>query len=115
MKNKLFLAIMVMASLLFIATGASAQYCLECGYQGAAGIRSQQENQEMAPATSGDQEGIQEFVPAVPTVQGGIEEMSPAGVGGITGQKESHENSAQFAKDREVCGYCSMFERGGFP
>jgi hypothetical protein len=115
MKNQLFIAMMVMASLLFIATGASAQYCLTCGFQGAAGIWSQQENQEMAPATSGEQEGTLEFAPAVPAHREGIEEMSPTGVGGITGLNEAHENSAQFAKDRGVCGYCSVFERGGFP
>lgn len=115
MKNKLFLAMMMMASLLFIATGASAQYCLTCGYQGAAGVWAQQQNQEMAPTTSGKQEGAQEFVPAVPATQEGREEMVAAGAAGMAGLNEAHENSAQFAKDRGVCGFCSVFERGGFP
>lgn len=115
MKNQLFIAMMLMASLLFIATGASAQYCLTCGYQGAAGIRAQQENQELAPTGSGEREGAGEFLPAVPATQEGNDQMSAAGVEGMTGLKDAHENAAQFGTGRDLCGYCSTFERAGFP
>ena len=115
MKNQLFIAMTVMASLLFIASGASAQYCLTCGPQGAAGIWAQEHNQEMAPTSSGGQEGRWEFVPAVPANQEGEKGMVAAGVAGMTGLKDAHENAAQFGKGRELCGYCSVFERAGFP
>jgi hypothetical protein len=115
MKNKLFIAMMMMASLLFVATGASAQFCPECSYQGAVGITAHQGKQELTPAASGEQEGTQEFMPAVPATREGSAEMTAAGAAGITGQMDTHENAAQFTKGREVCGYCSAFERGGFP
>jgi hypothetical protein len=115
MKNKLFIAMMMMASLLFIATGASAQYCPTCGYQGAAGITAHQSNEELTPAASGEQTRTQEFMPAVPATQEGSEQMVAAGAAGVTGEKDAHENSARFTNGRELCGYCSVFERGGFP
>jgi hypothetical protein len=115
MKNQLFIAMMVMASLLFIATGASAQYCLTCGPEGAAGVWWQEHHQEMAPAASGERQGTQEIVPAVPATREGSDKMTAAGAAGMTGLKDAHDNAAQFATGRELCGYCSLFERGGFP
>jgi hypothetical protein len=115
MKNQLFIAMMVMASLLFIATGASAQYCLTCGDQGAAGVWAQQHNQELAATASGAQEGTQEFVPAAPATQEGGEEMVAAGAAGMGWLQYAHDNAAQFTTSRERCGYCSLFERAGFP
>ena len=116
MKNLLFIAMMVLASLLFIATGASAQYCStflpSCHWQEAAGMRAHQEARD---TTSGEQQGTGEFMLAAPATQEGSEEMTAAGAGRITGQMGANENSAQFTKGREVCGYCSVFERGGFP
>jgi hypothetical protein len=110
---------MILASLLFIANGASAQYCStflpSCHWQEAAGIRLQQENQELAPTASGEQEGTQEFVPAVPATRESSDEISAAGAAGMTGLKDVHENAAQFGTGRELCGYCSIFERAGFP
>jgi hypothetical protein len=107
MKNQLFMAMMVMASLLFIATGASAQYCLTCGPQGAAGVWWQQHHQEMAPAASGERQETQEFVPASPA----SEEMSLAREKTITGldaaPRRTHEDYG--------VNYSSQFERGGLP
>ena len=113
MKSQLLIALMAMASLLFIATGASAQYCStflpSCQWQESAGIKLQQENQ-MGLTASGEQ-----FVPAVPATQEGNEQMSAAGAAGMTGIKDARENAAQFATGRELCGYCSRFDRAGFP
>ena len=103
MKNQLFIAMMVMASLLFIATGASAQHCAGCTYERTPYLTS---------AGSDQQEGAQEFLPAAPATEEGKEEMVAAGA---TGLKDAHENAAQFGTGRELCGYCSVFERAGFP
>ncbi len=119
MKNLLLTMMMVLASLLFIATGASAQYCStflpSCHWQEAQGMRAHQEAKELRATTSGDQQGAGEFMLAVPATKEGSEEMTAAGTGRITGQMDVNENSAQFTKGREICGYCSVFERGGFP
>ena len=115
MKNQLFITMMVMASLLFIATGASAQYCLTCGDQGAAGVWAQQHNQELAATASAEQEGTQEFMPAAAATQAGGEEMVAAGAAERGWLQYAHDNAAQFATGRERCGYCSAFERPGFP
>ncbi len=115
MKNQLFIAMMVVASLVLIATGASAQYCLTCGPQGAAGVWWQQHQQEMAPTASGEGEGGGELLPAVPANREGTDEMTAAGTARMTRLKDAHEKAAQFTTGREVCGYCSLFERAGFP
>ncbi len=115
MKNQLFIAMMMMASLLFIATGASAQYCLTCGPEGAAGVWWQEHHQEMAATASGERQGTQEFVPAIPATREGAEELVTAGATEMTGLKIAHEMAAQFGTGRERCGYCSIFERAGFP
>ncbi len=107
MKNQLFIAMMLMASLLFIATGVSAR--------GPSLISLQPEKQELTPAASGEREGAGEFILAVPATQEGIGEMMPAGAAGMTGLKDAHKNAAQFTKGHELCGYCSVFERAGFP
>jgi hypothetical protein len=106
MKNQLFIAMMLMVSLLFIATGASAQYCAGCTYE---------RSPYLTAAGSGEQQGTQEFVPAVPATEEGREEMVAVGAAGMTGLRDAHENAAQFATGRELCGYCSVFERAGFP
>jgi hypothetical protein len=115
MKNQLFIAMMVMASLLFIAAGAGAQYCLTCGPQGAAGVWWQQHHKELAPTTSYKQERAQEFMPAVPGTREGREEMAAAGAAGMRGLNDARENAGQFTTGRALCGYCSLFERAGFP
>ena len=78
MKNQLLIAMMALASLLFIANGASAQYCAACSYQGAAGITGERGNEEMTPATSGNTVGNVEIVPATPRHEQ-AEEFTPAG------------------------------------
>jgi hypothetical protein len=79
MKNLLLIAMMALASLLFIANGASAQYCSSflpsCHYQLKAGERG---NEEMTPATSGTENGNGEFMPAAPR-QEQAEEFTAAG------------------------------------
>ena len=79
MKNLLFVAMMILGSLLFIANGASAQYCQECSYQGAAGITGERGNEEMNSATSGNTVGNVEIVPAAPSKEQATEEFTPAG------------------------------------
>ncbi len=106
MKKQLYMAIMVMASLLFIAAGASAQYCAGCTYERSPYLQS---------AGSGEQGATEEFVPAIPATEEGKEELVAAGTAGMTGLKYAHENAAQFGTGRELCGYCSVFERAGFP
>jgi hypothetical protein len=78
MKNQLLIAMMALASLLFIANGASAQYCSACSYQGAAGITGERGNEEMTPAASGAENGNVEFMPAAPR-QEQAEEFTAAG------------------------------------
>jgi len=115
MKSLLFVAMMILGSLLFVATGASAQYCSSflpsCHWQESAGMKAEQGTEELGAASSVEQEGTQEFEPAVPATEEGKEEMVATG----TGLKDAHENAAQFSTGRELCGYCSMFERAGFP
>ena len=105
MKNLLFIAMMVLASLLFIVSGANAQYCSSflpsCHWQETLGMRADQDAQELSTATSGEQQEAGEFMLAVPARQEGIGEMMATGSGRTTGQA--------------ICGYCSVFERGGFP
>jgi hypothetical protein len=79
MKKQLWIALMALASLLFIANGASAQYCQACSYQGAAGITGERGNEEMTPATSGNTVGNVEIVPAAPSEEQATEEFAPAG------------------------------------
>ncbi len=79
MKNQLLMALMVLASLLFIANGASAQYCSACSYQGAMGITGERGNEEMSSATSGNTVGNVEIVPAAPSKEQATEEFMPAG------------------------------------
>jgi hypothetical protein len=79
MKKQLLIALMALASLLFIANGASAQYCAGCSYQGAAAITGEWGNEEMTPATSGNTVGNVEIVPAAPSKEQASEEFTPAG------------------------------------
>ena len=79
MKNLLLIAMMALASLLFIANGASAQYCSACSFQGAAGITGERGNEEMKAATSGTENGNVEFMPAAPSKEQAPEEFTPAG------------------------------------
>ena len=78
MKNQLLIALMALASLLFIATGASAQFCTTCSYQGAAGIM-ERGDEEMNATTSGNAVGNVEIVPAAPSKEQATEEFTPAG------------------------------------
>ncbi len=83
MKKQLLIALMAVASLLFIANGANAQYCStflpSCHWQEGAGIRAQQGTEELGATISGEQQRAVEFAPAVPAPQEGSEEMSSAG------------------------------------
>jgi hypothetical protein len=83
MKKLLWVAMMALASLFFIANGASAQYCSSflpsCHYQLKAGITGEQANEEMSPATSGAQNGNVEFAPAVQGQKQVYGEFMPAG------------------------------------
>jgi hypothetical protein len=79
MKNQLLIALMALASLLFIANGASAQYCSACSYQGTAGITADRGSEEMTPASSGTTVGNVEIVPAAPSEEQAAEEFTPAG------------------------------------
>ena len=78
MKNQLLIALMALASLFFIATGASAQFCTACSYQGAAGI-TDRGDEEMSPATLGNTVGNVEIVTAAPSKEQATEEFTPAG------------------------------------
>ncbi len=87
MKNLLFVAMMILGSLLFIATGASAQYCStflpSCHWQEAAGMRAQQGTEELGAAISGEQQGIREFgAAAVSAPQDRADQMTPAAASG---------------------------------
>jgi hypothetical protein len=109
MKSLLFTAMMILGSLLFIVSGANAQYCStflpSCHWQDA---------KEPGATTSGEQQATGEFIPAAAATQEGSEEMTAAGAGRVTGQMDVNENSA-LTKGRDLCGYCAVFERGGFP
>ncbi len=78
-------------------------------------MRAHQEAKELRATIPGEQQGAGEFMLAVPATKEGSAEMTAVGAGRITGQMDVNEHSTQFTKGREVCGYCSVFERGGFP
>jgi hypothetical protein len=86
MKNLLFVAMMILGSLLFIATGASAQYCStflpSCHWQESAGMKAQQANEELGAATSGEQQRAGEFGAAVAAPQDRADQMTPAAASG---------------------------------
>ncbi len=103
MKNLLFVSMMMLASLLFIINVANAQEMLVGP------------NETLSAATSGEQQGAGEFTLTVPATQESIGEMIPADANPVTWEMNFKEHAAQFANGREVCGYCSLFERGGFP
>ncbi len=115
MKNLLFIAMMALASLLFVATGANAQYCSSflpsCHWQQTLGMRAQ----EQSAATSGEQQGAGEFMLTAPATQESDGEMIPADARPITWEMNFKKHTTQFTNGRELCGYCSAFERGGFP
>ncbi len=79
MKKQLLIGLMALLSLLFIANGASAQYCPVCSSQGVGGITGERGNQEMNSATSGNTVGNVEIVPAAPSKEQAPEELTPAG------------------------------------
>jgi hypothetical protein len=105
MKNQLLIAMMVMASLLFIATGANAQGC----------SGSYQWDPYFRPAGSSDEACIPGLAPAGSAAQESKGEMVPAGAAAVTGEQDVRENAQHFGTGREYCGYCSIYERGGFP
>ena len=105
MKNQLLIAMMVMASLLFIATGAHAQGCLG----------SYQWNPYFRSAGSAEEACVQGLAPAGSAIQQDKGEMVPAGAARVTGEQDVRENAQHFSTGRELCGYCSIYERGGFP
>jgi hypothetical protein len=114
MKNQLFVAMMLMASLLFITTGASAQYCSECTYKGAAAMTAQQSNQELTRPAFGEHFRGQEFMPAAATQEGNAE-MTAAGAKEITGEQDVRWNSDHYSEGHKLCGYCDLFNRPGLP
>ena len=105
MKNQLLIAMMVMASLLFIATGANAQGC----------SGSYQWNPYFRPAGSDQEACVSGLTTAAPATQEDKGEMVPAGAARVTGEQDVREDAQHFSTGRELCGYCSVFERGGFP
>jgi hypothetical protein len=117
MKNSLYMAIMILASLLFVASGASAQYCStflpSCHWQQSAGWKAFQAK-ELKATPAGEQQAYGEFVPTVGAIQQ-EEQMTAAGAGRVTGEKDVRENAVQFTNGRGLCGYCNVFERAGFP
>jgi hypothetical protein len=86
MKNLLLIAMMALASLLFIANGASAQYCStflpSCHWQEAAGMRAQQGTEQLGAATSSEQQENREFYATIPAAQDRADQMEPAGASG---------------------------------
>ncbi len=104
MKNQLLIAMMVMASLLFIATGANAQGC--------SGLY--QWDPYFRPAGS-DEACITGLTSAGSATQEAKGEMVAAGAATVIGEQDVRENAQHFSTGRERCGYCSVFERGGFP
>ena len=105
MKNQLFIAMMVMASLLFIATGVHAQGC----------SGSYDWNPYFRPAGSSEEACIQGLAPAGSATQEDKGEMVPAGAATVTGEQDVRESTQHLSTGRQHCGYCSVFERGGFP
>ena len=103
MKKVLFVSMMMFASLLFIINVANAQEML---------VRP---NEMLSAGTSGEQQGAGEFMLTVPATQEGIGEMIPADAGPVTWEMNFKEHTAQFTNGRGLCGYCSLFERAGFP
>ncbi len=104
MKNQLLIAMMVVASLLFIATGANAQGC----------SGSYQWNPYLRPAGSDQQACIPGLAPAGSATQGDKGEMVPAGAATVgaakmTGLMGAHEWAGQFNIGRDYCNYCSIF------
>jgi hypothetical protein len=79
MKKQLIIALIALASLLIVASGASAQFCSACSYQGAAGITADRGSEEMTGASSGSTVGNVEIVPASPSREQASEEFTPAG------------------------------------
>jgi hypothetical protein len=79
MKKQLLIALMALASMLFIANGASAQYCPVCSTQGLGGITGDRGDEEMTSATLGNTVGNVEIVPAAPSKEKATEEFTPAG------------------------------------
>jgi hypothetical protein len=92
MKNLLFVAMMILGSLLFVATGASAQYCStflpSCNWQESAGMKAQQATEERGAATLGEQQRGGEFGAAVAVPQDRADQMTPAAVSGERELKE---------------------------
>ncbi len=83
MKKQLLIALMALASLLFIANGANAQYCStflpSCHWQEGAGIRAQQGNEELGATTSGTENQNAEMMSAAPSKEQAPVEFAPAG------------------------------------
>jgi len=81
MKNQLFAAMMVMAALLFMASGASAQGC-SGSYQWDPYFRPAGSDQQacipgLAPLGSATQESREEMLPAGASMEQAHEEMTP--------------------------------------
>ena len=82
MKNILFVAMMILGSMLFIATGASAQYCSSffpsCHWQEAAGMKAEQGTEQQGAAIIGEQQGAGEFgAAALAAAQERADQMKP--------------------------------------
>lgn len=92
MKDLLFVVMMILASLLFIVTGASAQYCStflpSCHWQEAAGMRAEQGTKELGAAISGEQQRAGEFGAAVSAPQDRADQMTPAEASGEQAAEE---------------------------
>ena len=92
MKNLLFMAMMILGSMLFVATGASAQYCStflpSCHWQESAGLKAQQATEERGAVTSGEQQKSGEFYATVPATEDRADQMAPAAVSGERELKE---------------------------
>ncbi len=105
MKNQVFIAMMVMASLLFIATGASAR--------GPSWLMLHP-NQDFALTASVVQGETQEFVSAASATHEDKGEMVAAGATTVEAAKMSgvmaaREWAGQFNISRDYCNYCSIF------
>jgi hypothetical protein len=73
MKMQLFVAMMAMASLLFLASGANANNGQNCPMTGLCG------NPEVTPAGRIIQSGSSQFTPAVPSQKQESAQFTPAG------------------------------------